>query len=159
MQSRRFERERNAALIRCFHVREKKASAMKQNEESKQVPYSGNDPVSVSLRWPSTLWLVRHGQSAGNVARDMAMEKGALRIELSGRDVDVPLSELGREQARALGRWFAKSGDRPVVVFLHPISARSKQLLSSERQGVAIARFSRVSMNACGKRSSASSTA
>lgn len=145
MQSRRFERERNAALIRCFHVREKKASAMKQNEESKQVPYSGNDPVSVSLRWPSTLWLVRHGQSAGNVARDMAMEKGALRIELSGRDVDVPLSELGREQARALGRWFAKSGDRPVVVFSSPyVRAVETAALFREAGGCDRALFPRI---------------
>jgi broad specificity phosphatase PhoE len=58
-------------------------------------------------RWPSVLWVVRHGQSAGNVARDAADEAGLARIELTHRDVDVPLSDLGREQATALGKWFA----------------------------------------------------
>ena len=69
-------------------------------------------------RWPSVLWVVRHGQSAGNVARDLATERGLARIALTGRDVDVPLSVLGREQARALGRWFASSHEdgRPEVV-------------------------------------------
>ncbi|MBY8820819.1 histidine phosphatase family protein [Sphingomonas colocasiae] len=59
-------------------------------------------------RWPATLWIVRHGQSAGNVARDAADAAGDLRIAIEGRDVDVPLSALGREQAEALGRWFAR---------------------------------------------------
>lgn len=67
-------------------------------------------------RWPKALWLVRHGQSAGNVARDRAHAEGLVRIPLSGRDVDVPLSALGAEQAGALGRWFAESPDRPDVL-------------------------------------------
>lgn len=58
-------------------------------------------------RWPSTLWVVRHGQSAGNVARDAAHAAGLTRIALTHRDVDVPLSDLGREQATAFGHWFA----------------------------------------------------
>ena len=57
--------------------------------------------------WPERLWLVRHGQSQGNVARDAADEAGAHEIDIDMRDVDVPLSELGREQAEAAGRWFA----------------------------------------------------
>ncbi|HET9630709.1 MAG TPA: histidine phosphatase family protein, partial [Novosphingobium sp.] len=64
-------------------------------------------------RWPETLWVVRHGQSAGNVARDLATEQGLPRIALEHRDVDVLLSDLGREQASALGRWFAGSAERP----------------------------------------------
>lgn len=71
-------------------------------------------------RWPSILWVVRHGQSAGNVARDEADAAGAHRIELAARDVDVPLSELGREQAMALGKWFAKRGIRPDVLLASP---------------------------------------
>ena len=69
-------------------------------------------------RWPSRLWVVRHGQSAGNVARDAAHAEGMLRINLSQRDVDVPLSELGQRQAQALGRWFAdgEGRDRPEVI-------------------------------------------
>jgi 2,3-bisphosphoglycerate-dependent phosphoglycerate mutase len=58
--------------------------------------------------WPSSLWLVRHGQSAGNVALDAAEAAGLPTIEIAGRDVDVPLSELGERQASALGGWFAE---------------------------------------------------
>jgi len=57
--------------------------------------------------WPERLWLVRHGQSQGNVARDAADEAGAHEIDIAVRDVDVPLSELGHKQAEAAGRWFA----------------------------------------------------
>ncbi len=63
-----------------------------------------------SPRWPATLWIVRHGESTGNIARDEAHARGAQRIELTMRDVDVPLSPLGETQARTTGRWFA---DRP----------------------------------------------
>lgn len=68
--------------------------------------------------WPSRLWLVRHGQSAGNVARDRAHAAGLGEIDLDIRDVDVPLSDLGHEQSQALGKWFAAlpRDDRPTVV-------------------------------------------
>lgn len=71
-------------------------------------------------RWPSQLWLVRHGQSAGNVARDAADAVGAHRIELNGRDVDVPLSPMGEQQARALGAWFARGGEQPDIMLVSP---------------------------------------
>lgn len=73
-------------------------------------------------RWPSKLWVVRHGQSAGNVARDLADAAGKHMIELDIRDMDVPLSELGEEQARSLGRWFADmpEDERPEVVLASP---------------------------------------
>lgn len=70
--------------------------------------------------WPSVLWLVRHGQSAGNVARDAAQAQGAHRIPLTLRDVDVPLSGLGREQAASLGKWFAQRDERPEVLLASP---------------------------------------
>ena len=75
-----------------------------------------------STRWPSRLWIVRHGESAGNVARDAAHAAGAERIELSHRDVDIPLSPLGEDQARALGRWFASAvpDDRPDALLVSP---------------------------------------
>jgi len=75
-----------------------------------------------SNRWPSVLWVVRHGQSAGNVARDAADEAGLARIALTHRDVDVPLSRLGREQAASLGRWFASAHEdgRPEVMLASP---------------------------------------
>jgi broad specificity phosphatase PhoE len=74
----------------------------------------------MASRWPSVLWLVRHGQSAGNVARDLAHAQGERRIPLTIRDVDVPLSDLGREQAASLGKWFAKRGELPEVVLASP---------------------------------------
>jgi broad specificity phosphatase PhoE len=51
--------------------------------------------------WPERLWLVRHGQSQGNVARDAADQAGAHEIDVELRDVDVPLSTLGEEHAEA----------------------------------------------------------
>jgi len=73
-------------------------------------------------RWPSVLWIVRHGESAGNVARDAANESGAERIAIEGRDVDVPLSPRGEDQADALGHWFAagQADGRPEVLLASP---------------------------------------
>ena len=73
-------------------------------------------------RWPAHLWIVRHGQSAGNVAREAALAAGHSRIDLSVRDCDVPLSALGEEQADALGRWFAglPAEQRPDTVLVSP---------------------------------------
>lgn len=73
-------------------------------------------------RWPTTLWIVRHGQSAGNVARDAADAAGLGRIDIADRDMDVPLSDLGRQQATALGRWFAAmpEQERPATVMASP---------------------------------------
>ncbi len=74
------------------------------------------------MNWPAQLVIVRHGQSAGNVARDAAHQALADRIDLHNRDADVPLSELGREQADSLGRWFARmpESERPEVLLSSP---------------------------------------
>ncbi|WP_137787800.1 histidine phosphatase family protein [Sphingomonas sp. 3P27F8] len=74
----------------------------------------------MARRWPDNLWIVRHGQSAGNLARDAADEASLDRIAIHGRDVDVALSPLGEEQAGALGAWFATATERPDVVFASP---------------------------------------
>jgi probable phosphoglycerate mutase len=73
-------------------------------------------------RWPERLWIVRHGQSAGNVARKAAVDAGLDLIDLPMRDVDVPLSPLGHEQARALGHWFGAlaEAEKPEVVLSSP---------------------------------------
>ncbi|MCJ2069490.1 histidine phosphatase family protein [Methylobacterium sp. J-030] len=73
-------------------------------------------------RWPSRLWIVRHGQSAGNVAADAAHSANAARIDIAERDVDVPLSTQGGRQADAVGRWFAglPAGTRPDIVLTSP---------------------------------------
>jgi probable phosphoglycerate mutase len=72
--------------------------------------------------WPSLLYIVRHGESAGNVARDAALEAGHPMVALDIRDVDVPLSDLGQRQAVALGNWFRSlpAEDRPNVVLTSP---------------------------------------
>src|SRR5690349_7585858 len=64
-------------------------------------------------QWPASLALVRHAESAGNVARDAAEAAGHAVIDISERDMDVPLSPRGVEQANALGRWLME-GERPV---------------------------------------------
>jgi broad specificity phosphatase PhoE len=46
--------------------------------------------------WPDRLWIVRHGQSASNVARDTAETQGLDLINVSTRDADTPLSDLGQ---------------------------------------------------------------
>ncbi len=75
----------------------------------------------MTQRWPDILWIVRHGESAGNVARDAATAARLAVIDIAERDVDVPLSALGERQSRALGRWFAEQGEeRPAVVLTSP---------------------------------------
>jgi broad specificity phosphatase PhoE len=73
-------------------------------------------------RWPEKLWIVRHGQSAGNVARDAADAAGLPMIDIAHRDVDVSLSALGERQAQALGQWFAAlpEEEKPEVVLSSP---------------------------------------
>ena len=87
-------------------------------------------------KWPDTLWIVRHGESAGNVAREAAYRTGLARIDVDVRDVDVPLSPLGERQARALGRWFGglPPVDRPTVVLASTYlrAARTAELICQE---------------------------
>ena len=73
-------------------------------------------------KWPQEIWLVRHGQSAGNVARDVAEAAAGHMIDIAERDVDVPLSELGIRQSEALASWFAAlpEAERPNVVLHSP---------------------------------------
>src|SRR5207253_2746683 len=90
-------------------------------------------------RWPARLWIVRHGQSAGNVAREAADAAGLAAIDLKVRDVDVPLSPLGETQAEALGRWFAAlpEAERPEIVLASPyLRARQTAKTICEAGGV-----------------------
>jgi 2,3-bisphosphoglycerate-dependent phosphoglycerate mutase len=80
-------------------------------------------------QWPSALWLVRHGESGGNVARDLAESAGHDRITIDARrDSEVPLSKRGEEQSQALGRWLVGQprGEQPTVILTSPyLRARS----------------------------------
>jgi broad specificity phosphatase PhoE len=71
---------------------------------------------------PSAVWLVRHGESMANVADARAQRAGAGRLDLDVRDPDVALSETGRGQAEALGRWLGKlpADERPTAVLSSP---------------------------------------
>jgi broad specificity phosphatase PhoE len=96
--------------------------------------------VPTDLRWPTHLWIVRHGESAGNVARDAAQAGGLTHIDIATRDVDVPLSPLGEEQSAALGRWFGAMppGERPNVVLSSPyVRARHTAEIVRAAAGIA----------------------
>ncbi|MEV4512030.1 histidine phosphatase family protein [Dactylosporangium sp. NPDC049525] len=71
------------------------------------------------LQW---LGVIRHGQSTGNVLAQQAEAGGLEEIAIPERDADVPLSELGRSQAEAVGRWIADlpAGQRPQVAVVSP---------------------------------------
>ncbi|MFS0732583.1 histidine phosphatase family protein [Microbacterium sp. 1P10UB] len=72
------------------------------------------------------LWLVRHGESIGNVRASHAEREGLETIDLEDRDADVPLSEVGEEQARALGAWLGEH--QPSRVWVSPY-LRARQTL------------------------------
>jgi broad specificity phosphatase PhoE len=71
--------------------------------------------VTTQLGW---IGLLRHGQSTGNVAREEAEATGLEVIDLAERDADVPLTEVGRKQAAAVGHWIARC--RPDLVVASP---------------------------------------
>jgi len=79
-------------------------------------------------RWPSRLLLIRHGESAGNVARDAAHAAGHSRIDIADRDADVPLSERGVQQSIAVGKWISSSplAERPEILLCSPF-VRARQ--------------------------------
>lgn len=74
------------------------------------------------LRGPTQLVLVRHGESRGNVADREAHEAKALRLQLDVRDADMPLSDLGVQQAAALGRHIEslRPEERPTTLISSP---------------------------------------
>src|SRR5687767_6088636 len=89
--------------------------------------------------WPDRLWIVRHGQSAGNVARDAAELARLHLIDIATRDADTPLSDLGHQQAHALAKWFADLPDdqRPNVLMTSPF-VRSQQTVHAVADALGI---------------------
>ncbi len=83
----------------------------------------------MDVGWPSELFLIRHAQSAGNVAREHALRSGASVIDIAMRDCDVPLSDLGERQAIALGEWCARHMDPIDAVLVSPY-VRAQQTAS-----------------------------
>jgi broad specificity phosphatase PhoE len=90
---------------------------------------------------PAAIWLVRHGESMGNVADSAAHRSGAGRLELDVRDPDVPLSDTGRGQAGALGRHLLELPDdeRPTAVLSSPFArALTTAQLAAEPLGLEV---------------------
>jgi probable phosphoglycerate mutase len=87
------------------------------------------------------LILIRHGQSAANVAFPLADEQDLLESGLSGRDTDVELTELGVAQARAVGQWLAALAPEalPEVVITSPyLRARETWRVAAAASGLAL---------------------
>ncbi|MBB4765330.1 histidine phosphatase family protein [Amorphoplanes digitatis] len=87
------------------------------------------------------LIVIRHGQSVANVAFPLADEKGLLESGLTGRDTDVELTDLGVEQARAVGRWLAAlPAERvPEVVIVSPyLRARETWRIAADSSGLGL---------------------
>jgi probable phosphoglycerate mutase len=87
----------------------------------------------------SELILIRHGQSEANVAFPKADAAGLLESGLTGRDADVELTGVGREQARAVGRWLAAlpAADVPDVAVTSPyLRARETWRIAAEASGL-----------------------
>ena len=90
---------------------------------------------------PSVVWLVRHGESMGNVADARAQQAGAGRLELDIRDPDVPLSDTGRSQAEALGRHLAAlpEDQRPTAALSSPFNrALTTAQLATEKLSIRV---------------------
>jgi probable phosphoglycerate mutase len=86
---------------------------------------------------PVQLWLIRHAQSAGNVANDAALAEGRLELDLAERDMDVSLSDLGERQAKALSTWLQGLDEPPDVVWCSPYKrALDTARLALEAAGV-----------------------
>ncbi|MGN8551535.1 UNVERIFIED_CONTAM: histidine phosphatase family protein [Microbacterium sp. SLM126] len=80
------------------------------------------------------LWLVRHGESVANVAATRAEREGLEVIPIDLRDADVPLSDVGREQASALADWMARAGQGIDAFYASPY-LRARETLSIALSG------------------------
>src|SRR5690349_10312095 len=83
--------------------------------------------------------MARHGESVGNIAWRAAAQEGREEIEFGTRDPDVPLSDAGRRQAKALGRRLAAmpAGERPTAVYSAPFvrAAETARIALAEIDG------------------------
>jgi probable phosphoglycerate mutase len=85
------------------------------------------------------LILIRHGQSVANAAFLSARAQGLLDAGLTDRDADIDLSERGRQEAAALGRWLHDLPPvrRPEVIICSPyLRARETWRIAAAASGV-----------------------
>jgi broad specificity phosphatase PhoE len=88
---------------------------------------------------PRVLWLLRHGESVGNLAAARAAAEQLEEIAIPTREIEVPLSPLGERQAHAVGRQFAAlpAGERPTAIVTSPYArARRTAALVREAGGL-----------------------
>lgn len=74
-------------------------------------------------KWPDHLYIIRHSLSAANKERERALAAGESELQLTIRDVDVPLDpDIGHRQAHCIGRWFASlpPNERPTAILTSP---------------------------------------
>ena len=109
-------------------------------DQDHSLPSAGAASTRAKLSWPDRIWIVRHGQSAGNVARDLAEGSGAEMIQLDHRDADVPLSSLGERQASALAAWVAAlpEHERPTALLTSPYR-RARQTCAAMGAAIGLA--------------------
>jgi 2,3-bisphosphoglycerate-dependent phosphoglycerate mutase len=66
------------------------------------------------------IFLIRHGESLANCARQKAEAENSLTIDFEGREQDVLLSERGKLQAENAGKFFANYTIKPSTIFSSP---------------------------------------
>lgn len=81
------------------------------------------------MRAVRDLWLVRHGESVGNLAATGAESEGVDLIPIAIRDADVPLSMTGRQQAEALATWVGQHRSALEVFWVSPY-VRARETLA-----------------------------
>ena len=97
-------------------------------------------------KWPDRIWVVRHGQSAGNVARDAAEAADLPWIDIATRDVDTPLSALGEQQARRARRVVRaacrrREAQRRSLLAVRARAAERELILEARRRSATMTRF------------------
>jgi glucosyl-3-phosphoglycerate phosphatase len=85
------------------------------------------------------LLLIRHAESIGNAARESAESANADVIDIDQRDADVPLTELGNMQAKALGSRLAELRDELAIdrIWISPYErTRATAAIAAEQAGL-----------------------
>lgn len=78
-------------------------------------------PKTDKQKWPDVITIVRHGESLKNVerARVEQFDSNKLKLDITERDMDIPLSERGKSQVIAIGKELKKR-EKFDVIFVSP---------------------------------------